>query len=541
MENNVETFQNQYYEIMKQREMGCISFGMSMIKSKIGIFNYPKGFSRKKLLCKILSSNLQGWDDSDLLQTKMIEKYYTKGEIIQEKIIQIKKSNYTVLITHVNNIQDWMHNFKKLNIPHLYYDNKTNVNLNTTEDCIILVAPKLLRFLFQNSFHRIAIKRLVIHDPELLTSIQTIPQISYGFLWIVSSEPLYLLSLSKSHFLYQFLPHNIDSKIFHTLDICKDLKIQETLKTIHGLPNYILHKHTCRDEMYKIMQGILDDDIYELLHNGQIKEVLEHLNSISDCNNIWDFIHDKIQNEIEEIQLKLKNYKNLTNTKNGLDLSPLRAKMETLDKKKQKLNQKMKDYRNVNECILCLEFMEQPILVYCCQNIVCWKCIEKWLKVNNCCPYCRAILHNDDIISLKYPIQDPNQEPKNKIQTFVKLGTRKNKVFEIIESNLNEIIFFYSDVDEIIQTVITFCTSKSIGYRYFHDIKDQDFQTLQKEGVCVIIVEDYHELIGYHFPLMNHFISYPYLKKFIYKFICSRFYRLGRKEDFHFHSFVSFS
>ena len=174
------------------------------------------------------------------------------------------------------------------------------------------------------------------------------------------------------------------------------------------------------------MQGILDDDIYELLHNGQIKEVLEHLNAISNCNNIWDFIHEKLLNEMNEMKMKLKNFKNLTNTSSP-ELLEIQQNINNIENKKQKLHEKMEEYRNTNECILCYEFMEQPILVYCCQNIICWKCIEKWIKVNNCCPYCRAILRNDDIISLKYPIQqtksekkDCTTETKNKIN-FVKL------------------------------------------------------------------------------------------------------------------------
>lgn len=405
------------------------------------------------------------------------------------------------------------------------------------------MTPKLLQFLIQHSFHRICVKRIIIHDPELILQTYHIPQIFYGFVWIVSSEPLYLLSINKNHFIYHFIPPNIDSKIFNSLEICKDLKIQETLKTFHQLPNYILNKHTCRDEMYKIMQGILDDDIYELLHNGQIKEVLEHLNAISNCNNIWDFIHEKLLNEMNEMKMKLKNFKNLTNTSSP-ELLEIQQNINNIENKKQKLHEKMEEYRNTNECILCYEFMEQPILLYCCQNIICWKCIEKWLRDNNCCPYCRAILHNDDILSLKYPIEINHNDTTKKTNRnipFVKLDTRKNKIFQIIESNCHEIIFFYSEIDEIIQSMISYCTSKSIMYQNFHEIKDHDICELQRNGLRVVILEDYKDLIGYQFPFVNHFISYSYLKKFIYKFICSRFYRLRRSHDFHFHSFVSFS
>ena len=46
------------------------------------------------------------------------------------------------------------------------------------------------------------------------------------------------------------------------------------------------------------------------------------------------------------------------------------------------------------------------------------------------------------------------------------------------------------------------------------------------------VITSYRDLIGFTFHReIDHFISYSFLSKYCYKFICSRFYRVGRPEE----------
>lgn len=42
------------------------------------------------------------------------------------------------------------------------------------------------------------------------------------------------------------------------------------------------------------------------------------------------------------------------------------------------------------ECIICYETAEYPMLMMCCQNFVCCKCISQWTRENLTCPMCRT-------------------------------------------------------------------------------------------------------------------------------------------------------
>lgn len=539
---------NHYTDVLIEREKGEIKIGNSLIKSNLGIFNYPKGFGRKTFLSRFLSQNeMFDWnDDNKTKEFRFIENYYNNvSQIMREKIILCEKTQYTIIICDEKNISNWIDIFNFQNIPYVHYNKKKKFQINKEDSKIILVSPSLISYLVQNFFHRFCIKRLILFDPELmLQSLNYIPQLFYGFAWIISSEPLFLQSLDRKHFIYNYLPVNIDNRIFNSLIVCQeeDVKIQTLMKDEYKLPSYHLIKHTCKDEMYKILKGILDEELYNLLHHGMVKQVLEKLNAISNCNNIIDFIHEKIESEITETEKQLENYKNLKIRKDK-DLEEYKQKLVFLKKKRETLHDKIREYTNNNECIICRESMKEPILLYCCQNIICFECIVSSLKIKNNCPYCRTIIHNDDIISLKYNLSLPEKKNSSKVK-HKPLLTRYNKVFEIIGElrDKKEILFFYSDVNEILETLISFCLEKNIDFIELKEYdKKQVYEKIKKREVEVIILSNYRELIGYEFPMVNHFVSFPYLKKYVYKFICSRFYRLERKDDFYFHSFVTFS
>lgn len=538
-----ESFVENYAEIMLQREEGHIKIGNSIIQSKLGIFNYPKGFNRKTILCYLLREKMNNWHQ-DKIEFSFIEKYFPHGQIVKYKKIICQSTNYSIILCDERNIENWKRKLEKENLSYIHYDRKKHFSVQKTSDTVILINEKHISYLIEKYFSRLCIKRLIIFDPELMKS-NYITQLFYGFVWIVSSEPIFLQSLAERHFIYNFIPRQIDLQTYNNLIICKDLKIQTHLKEKHNLPNFHLIKHSCRQEMYKILKGFLDEDIYQLFHHGKINQVLEKLNSISNCNNVIDYIYEKIENEMTEIDAKLSNYKNIKNKKED-DLEELKRKLVELQRKKQTFKDKIKEYTLDNECIICSEKMKNPIILYCCQQINCFSCMIKWLQTKNKCPYCRNVIHNDDIISLKNNFLSTSTTTDKTIETkknpFEKLMTRTNKVIDIIQKYKNETLFFFSENQEMIEIMISFCIDEKVEYLELKETKKKNiYEDIKKNKIRLIILNDPRDLIGLQFPFVNHFISFDYLKKYLYKFICSRFYRIGRQNDFHFHSFVTFS
>ena len=520
-------------EKLREREKNPIEYGNSVIESKIGILNYPRGFGRKCILAELLSKPLLGWEKDSSFRFEILDKLYTQGQIIKKNIVESKKTNYSIIITHLSDIPLWKKILQKKNHLTLVTFTKRQQKIpSSNQSTIILTIPSMFSYLIQNYFHRKAIERILIFDPELMKLKElSNPILFYGRTWIITSDPKWILYYSdKKHFIYHFIPNKIDILLFRHLCLLPDDDIKQKLYHDFNLPTYEKLDHYCREEMFVILKGHLEDGMYSLLEKGQIKLVLEKMNNLGTCTNIFDYVQDKINQELEEATL---NYQNDPDESRQLYW---KEKIDILEKKKSSLFEKIEQYHNKNACIICSDTLKEPILLYCCQNIICGKCIFKWLQENNKCPYCRYILHNDDLVSLKYKL---SSKKKNTVP-YKKLLSKQNKITEIILENRNSYLLFFAESNDIIQTLLTFAEEHSIPFIHFQGSKREKDEYIKNIlQYHFILISDKTDFIGYSFPHIHHFISYPLLEKTMEDFIFSRFYRYERTEPFYYHRFLN--
>ena len=455
-------------EKLRDREKNPIYNGNTIIESKVGILNYPRGFGRKCILAELLSKPLLGWEKDTPFHFDILDKLYTQGQIIKKNRIESKKTNFSIIITHLSDIPLWKKFLQKYNLSILTFTKKQQKIHSSSElSTVILTIPSLFSYLTQNYFHRKAVERIIISDPELIKLKElSNPILFYGRTWIITSDPKWILYHSdKKHFIYHFIPNKIDILLFRHLCLLPDNDIKQKLYHDFNLPSYEIIKLYCREEMYVILKGHLDDVMYSLLEKGQIKLVLEKMNNLGTCSNIFDYVQDKINHEIEEATLNYQSYPD------EVKQSYWKEKKDRLEKKKQSLFEKIENYYSKNACIICSETLKEPILLYCCQNIICGKCIFTWLNNSNKCPYCRHILHNDDLVSLKYKLSSK----KKNVAPYKKLLSKQNKIIDIILENRNSFVLFFAESNDIIQTIFEFAEEQSISFLHFQGtIREKD-------------------------------------------------------------------
>jgi len=531
----MNSIQNENLEKLIHREENDIKNGNTIIQSKVGVFNYPIGFGRKQIISNLLRKPLKNWNENELFEFEILEKLHCQGQIVKKNIITSKKTNFSILLCQNYNITLWKETLEMNNVACIAFTKKSNLQQyeNDKKHYVILTTPNCLLFLLQNFFHRKAIQRFIICDPEFLKlKYISTTMLFYGMTWIVCSHPNWIIyNPDKKHFVYNFISDKIDIMLFRSLFICDEVNINKQLYTDCNLPPYEKIKHKCRESMFVILKGTLDNEMYKLLEAGHIKRVLEKLNEMGSFNNILDYIQEKLENDIEEANLKIQkkmfeneDYKELEEFKNDLI------------KKKNNLQTKIEEYQENNECVICNNSLKEPILLYCCQNIICGKCIFDWLNQSQHCPYCRSILHNDDLISLKYKLNAKSKKNYN----FKKLLTKQNKIVEILQNYNDKCIVFYSESNEIVQIITTFCNENNLAWNTFQGSnkeKSSLFQKFQNKDFNILIITDKMDFIGFSFPFVDHFIQYSRLEESVYEYIFNKFYRLGRTEKFHLHLF----
>ena len=392
--------EEKYSRIMKERESGEICFGNTIINTRVSILNYPKGFLRKKIIQSLIEEPIkESWDLQKSFQFEIMEKIYIQSEIKKKRIIRIEKTNCSVLVCHRNEVESWKTalNDSKNSIVLVYERrNKYKFKVDFSLPSIVIIPENDFGSFISDRLDMKALYRLFLCDPELFDKINSsLRHIYYNFCWIISSDPHHLLNLQKQKdkymFLNHFIPENIDYHLYNALQMCKDLKIQQTLRHHYNLPEYFLVKHECREELYTILKQHLDEDIYTSLDKGNYRLVLQRLNATSEYNNIWDYINDSINKELQDLDTQLSKVK-MENSNTALHLiKNLKEKIDNVNRKRKRLYSTINKFKTDSTCAICHEEYgetDDVSILFCCQNLICSKCLFKWINTNKKCPYC---------------------------------------------------------------------------------------------------------------------------------------------------------
>ena len=102
---------------------------------------------------------------------------------------------------------------------------------------------------------------------------------------------------------------------------------------------------------------------------------------------------------------KSKNYKKLNKKKSA----------EEIKKKKEKEEMSKAQIKDVLNCYICQSKLINPRMCRTCKKLACEKCLEKWLKENNICAFCRTKTKFEDTVRINI-IDDMIQFFTNEIE-----------------------------------------------------------------------------------------------------------------------------
>lgn len=61
------------------------------------------------------------------------------------------------------------------------------------------------------------------------------------------------------------------------------------------------------------------------------------------------------------------------------------------------------------KCIICLRTAKRPVVTRCCTKLVCYNCIQRWIRQNQTCPQCRKHLTMSDVIDVGRLVNDVSE------------------------------------------------------------------------------------------------------------------------------------
>ena len=539
--------QNEHLLSMLERENGSIQIGNSVLFTRVSIFNYQRGFGRKRIMTNLLKHKLPNWDTKQTDTFQILQEFHYLGQINKIRRIEKHRSNFTLLVCHQDQMENWIRRLDQENLQTVRLHRKQKLEFNKNESKIFIITLPCLSYYLESYFQNISFMRVIIVDPWFL-DFPNLSQfnIYYGFCWILCTELANLYNFKKNHFIFNILPREIDLITLQSLLLCKNLRIQETLKNTFSLPSYTLIKHHSREQMYEIMKGNIDADIFKCLHSGKISTAIQKLNSISSNSpHTWEFIEMKNKEQLVRKRLLLQTYLSdkpkdiYQNSRNQL-ISQLYQEIHSLEEKTLTLQIKKEEYKTINECKICFESLDdhqEPIFLDCCFNLICASCIIKCLQSKKECPYCRHILYNDDLISFHTHVA-PYSET-----SLLPMKSKFDTAIDIIERSNGKVVFLLVSSNRMIEQTLKYAAGKNLHCIDFcgniHERKEI-YSNHQETPYDIIICSDYRYLFDFHFDNVSEVIAFDFFPKIIYKYICSRFYNYQRKIPLQYHTFLFF-
>jgi len=178
-----------------------------------------------------------------------------------------------------------------------------------------------------------------------------------------------------------------------------------------------------------------------------------------------------------------------------------------------------------NNCFICYDTLEYPVLEPNCQNLFCTKCLIKWLQQNNTCPLCRTDINMSNLI---YITDDESVKDTAEYKM-----TKVEKVIDIILKNPEGKFLIFSEYDN---TFYPMCEALSRHNLLYVQVKgniktrERNLEMFKTGNVPVIFLNSNYNGSGINLTEATDIILCHKMNENTEQQILGRALRIGRTE-----------
>lgn len=527
----------------------------TFLVTKVGINSDIAGYGKTLSMIGLIIRDNMEWN---LDYPYIFEDIINEGKGRMRKIIYEKfdKINSTLILVSNSILNQWCQELNKTNLKYktISYNRDLDFDeiLNNNYD-VVLVTPSFYNGLI-SLYKNYAWKRFIFDEPGNV-KVSNMKDLHAGFYWFVSATPKDILKLhkmtkSKENFIrdlfcnesidYRF---NIPRSETEFLDYIEKITIQnETEFVIQSFKmpesNKIYHK--CYQPFYKLMDGIVDKNIISMIEADDIDGAISKLGG-SKTTNLVEFIKENKQKELDEILLKLNEFKETFFPKTfiiNITEIELERRKNILEKQIQDLDEKYTNMLNDN-CFICYEKIKNPVLEINCQNILCSKCLLTWLEKNKNCPLCRK---NIDISELIYITTNNDSMIDDNKSKYNKVKSKLETILDIIKCNPENKYLIFSDYDNTFHSLNEILTENNIKINQIKGnlkVIQKNIESFKNGDVNVLFLNSMYNGSGINLTEATDVIIYHKMSEDTEKQIIGRAKRIGREIPLNVHYLIS--
>jgi hypothetical protein len=287
-----------------------------------------------------------------------------------------------------------------------------------------------------------------------------------------------------------------------------------------------------------------------MIEAGDIKSAILRLGG-GTTSNLIDIVSKKQKEKIMQAQFSLEMWKKRKESGIPVQSEILfwEKRISDLTKTFEELKVKYKTLLQ-DDCNICYSTISDPILIPCCQNVFCGKCIMKWLETNKSCPMCRSPIVIKELIYINKEEEenkDPNEHKDNidnieKEKKEEKLS-KQDKVLQLVVNGLkqNKKFLIFSMYDESFNIIRRALESHNIDYVEISGSKatrDSKLKKFKENKINVVFLNSRFNGAGINLENATDIILYHEMPSGIRDQVIGRALRIGRREALTIHNLI---
>ena len=498
------------------------------ITTNIGIFSDITGYGKTSSIIGLIIRDKMRWELSNNYVHSSIEGVLGDGrvKIFRDKIY--KRLNTNLVIANQSIIKQWKNELEFTDLKVDMITTKLKCSKNKPEDFDVILCSPSMYNRYTKIHEKYSWKRLIFDEPTH-TKIPSMNTIICGFIWFVTATPYLLLNKNcnrMSNFLYSLFNYNTPESIFSKLIVKNQ---DEFVKLSCKLPDIDHKYYKCYQPIVNIINGFINDQVLTMIQAGDIRSAVKYLGG-DESDNIHELVKARKLEDLEDIKQKIIKYER-RNDQERLNKWKLR-KTQVEDNIKE-LDERFKDALNSN-CNICLSSMRQPILLSCCQNLFCGKCIFKWLETKRTCPLCRSNINSDNIIYIKKEGDSENVRSNND-------KTKNEILIDIINENKKGKFIIFSSYDETFNKIKHICDDLDMKISSIQGTVEQRskiIESFKKGDINIIFLNSNHNGAGINLQEATDLILYHKMNEDLETQIVGRANRIGRTNSLKIHHLI---
>jgi len=529
--NNV--LKMEYQEQTKERE---ITYGKRKTKiyTNMGILNDKVGSGKTLTVVSLLSrSKMKNEPREEEIYSypwtiDMGSNHYFS--YVTEEELSFRPLKLNIIVCSSSIFQQWESEISKTDLSYrkiIKTADISSINKTLIEDLDVVIVTYnryrdfagYLTNIYRNE--NIGFNRLIFDELQL-TGV--LPITKAKFYWIISATLPYDDSGFNNRSTYNNAICTLMSRIKQKYVVVKNT--DEELNQSYQQSEIIYYKYMCFNRNFNMYGGRVSNEVQRMIAADDIAGAIVALGGTKDAGSLLDIIIAKEEKEIIGIKAQISYYSVLQSDKSEEKVKEYKQKLVEAEKSLENLKEKIKrDTEEDNECPLCSEEYKEPVLTFCCNSVMCSKCIKNLYNTTQKCPFCRVKL---DMKKMAISSTNTIEEKKEEYEKLTKLEAVK----KIITSNPNGKYILFSEFNSTFDPIKESLSECNISFAEVKGTSDakQKYIRLFKEGkLKVLFLNSRNDGSGIDLPETTDIILYHKMSsENIETQVLGRALRLGR-------------